>query len=208
MLVFTRSAVGAVLLLPLALSRQARTLLRTHWKAVAGFAFFEMIAAWLLLSDAERHLTSSLTGLLIAAAPIIAAVLDRLTGGERLGPLRMAGLGVGLAGLAALVYLTPAVLTWPRHALTGHAYAAIAALAGICTALAFVVFFALIREVGATRALLFTYVNPAVALIAGVALLSEPLTWFHIAGLVLILTGSVLASRVTPGVASEDVADK
>ncbi|GAY18528.1 DMT family transporter [Mycobacterium sp. shizuoka-1] len=255
-LVFTRSAVGAALLLPLALSRQARTLLRRHWKAVAGFAFFEMIAAWLLLSDAERHLTSSLTGLLIAAAPIIAAVLDRLTGGERLGPARMAGLGTGLAGvallaapglaaggvwpvaevlltatcyaiapliaaryladvpgpaltsaclgLAALVYLTPAALTWPRHALTPHAYGAIAALAGICTALAFVVFFALIREVGATRALLFTYVNPAVALVAGVVLLREPLTWFHIAGLVLILAGSVLAGRRSAG--SEDVA--
>jgi small basic protein len=54
--------------------------------------------------------------------------------------------------------------------LTPHAYAAIAALAGICTALAFVVFFALIKEVGATRALLFTYVNPAVALVAGVLL--------------------------------------
>ena len=56
-----------------------------HWKPVLVFAFFEMIAAWLLLSDAERHLTSSLTGLLIAAAPIIAAVLDRFTGGERGG---------------------------------------------------------------------------------------------------------------------------
>ncbi|PND56654.1 EamA family transporter [Mycobacterium sp. ENV421] len=255
-LVFTRCAVGAVLLLPLAVSAGSRTLLRRHWKAVAAFAFFEMIAAWLLLSDAERHLTSSLTGLLIAAAPIIAAVLDRLTGGERLGPLRLAGLGLGLAGvavlagpglssggarpvievmltatcyaiapliaaryladvpgpaltsaclgLAAVVYLTPAALTWPRHTLTPHAYAAIAALAGICTALAFVVFFALIKEVGATRALLFTYVNPAVALIAGVLLLSEPLTWFHIAGLTLILTGSVLASRTT----SENVADE
>lgn len=106
-------------------------------------------------------------------------------------------------GLAALVYLAPAVVTWPSHALTPQAYAAIAAMAGICTALAFVVFFALIREVGAPRALLFTYVNPAVALIAGVVLLREPLTWFHIAGLVLILTGSVLASRVSELVADE-----
>lgn len=257
-LVFTRCAVGAVLLLPWALSADARRLLRRHWKAVAAFAFFEMIAAWLLLSDAERHLTSSLTGLLIAAAPIIAAVLDRLTGGERLGPVRVAGLAVGLVGvavlagpgvsaggawpvlevlltatcyaiapliaaryladvpgpaltsaclgLAALVYLVPAVLTWPQHALTGQAYGAMAALAGICTALAFVIFFALIREVGPTRALLFTYVNPAVALVAGVALLSEPLSWFHVAGLVLILTGSVLATRVAAQKPSEDVA--
>lgn len=259
-LVFTRTAVGALLLLPMALSREARVLLCQHWKAVVGFAFFEMIAAWLLLSDAERRLTSSLTGLLIAAAPIIAAALDRLTGGERLGPLRMTGLGLGLAGvaalagpglsaggawpviemlltaacyaiapliaaryladvpgpaltsaclgLAALTYLVPAALTWPHHALTPHAYVAIAALASVCTALAFVLFFALIREVGATRALLFTYVNPAVALVAGVVLLHEPLTWFHIAGLLLILTGSVLASRVSRRVPSEDVADE
>ena len=45
---------------------------------------------------------------------------------------------------------------------------AIAGLAVLCTALAFIVFFALIREVGAARALVFTYVNPAVALVAGV----------------------------------------
>lgn len=192
LLIFTRSAVGAALLLPLALSRQSRTLLRRHWKAVAGFAFFEMIAAWLMLSDAERHLTSSLTGLLIAAAPIIAAVLDRLTGGERLSALRAVGLGVGLAGVGVLA--GPG-LTLPTHALAGRTYWAIAGLAGICTALAFVLFFALIREVGPTRALIFTYVNPAVALLAGVLILREPLTWWNIAGLVLILAGSVLATR-------------
>ena len=65
----------------------------------------------------------------------------------------------------------------------------------ICTALAFIVFFALIREVGAARALVFTYVNPAVALAAGVIVLGEPLTAWNIAGLALILTGSVLATR-------------
>ncbi len=246
-LVFVRSAVGATLLLPLALPAANRALLRRHWKAVVAFAFFEMIAAWLMLSDAERHLTSSLTGLLIAAAPIIAAVLDRLTGGERLGPTRVVGLSVGLVGvavlagpglagggawpvtevlltatcyaiapliaaryladvpgpaltsaclgLAALVYLVPAVLTWPTHALRAQTYWAIAGLAGICTALAFVVFFALIREVGAARSLIVTYVNPAVALLAGVMVLREPLTWWNIAGLALILAGSVLATR-------------
>ena len=65
----------------------------------------------------------------------------------------------------------------------------------VCTATAFLVFFALIREVGATRALVFTYVNPAVALAAGVIVLHEPLTPWNIAGLALILTGSVLATR-------------
>jgi drug/metabolite transporter (DMT)-like permease len=53
----------------------------------------------------------------------------------------------------------------------------------------------LIREVGATRALVFTYVNPAVALAAGVIILNEPLTPWNVAGLALILGGSVLATR-------------
>src|SRR5215475_2292524 len=97
-LVFTRVAVGAAVLLPLAFSRQTLAIVGNHWKALLGFAFFEIIAAWWLLSDAERHLSSSMTGLLIAASPIIAAILDRLTGGEqRLGVRRVIGLGVGLA---------------------------------------------------------------------------------------------------------------
>lgn len=255
-LVFARSAIGAALLLPLALSHRARGLIRQRWRPVAAFAFFEIIAAWLLLSDAERHLTSSLTGLLIAAAPIVAAVLERLTGGERLGPGRLTGLVVGLAGVAvlagpglggsggawpviavllvavcyaiapqiaarhltevpgpaltaaclgpaAVVYLVPAVSTWPTHPLSARTYWAIGGLAVICTALAFVLFFALIREVGPARALIFTYVNPAVALAAGVILLGEPLTWWNVAGLVLILTGSALATRAPTAVSSE-----
>jgi drug/metabolite transporter (DMT)-like permease len=253
-LVFARTAIGAAVLLPLALSRPAWAQVLKHWKPVLVFAFFEMIAAWLLLSDAERYLTSSLTGLLIAAAPIIAAVLDRFTGGERrLGVKRIAGLGIGIAGVAALagpalssgsawpvtevllvatcyaiaplvaaryladvptlqltaaclgvaalVYAVPAAATWPGEIPSTRVLLAIGGLAVVCTALAFLVFFALIREVGAPRALVFTYVNPAVALIAGVLVLSEPVTPWHVAGLALILTGSVLATRrsdVTP----------
>jgi drug/metabolite transporter (DMT)-like permease len=251
-LVLARTAIGVAVLLPLSLSRPAWTLVRRHWKPVLGFAFFEVIAAWLLLSDAEKHLTSSLTGLLIAASPIIAAVLDRVTGGERrLGAKRIAGLAIGIAGVAALagpelgggstwpvlevllvatcyaiapliaarylgdvpsmqlttaclavaalVYAVPAAATWPTELPSTRVLLAIAGLAVICTALAFLVFFALIREVGAARALVFTYVNPAVALLAGVLILSEPVTAAHLAGLALILAGSVLATRRSDG---------
>jgi len=101
-LVLARTAVGAAVLVPLAFSRQTLTIVRSHWKALLGFAFFEIIAAWWLLSDAERHLTSSMTGLLIAASPIIAAVLDRFTGGERLGYKRVIGLTIGICGVGVL----------------------------------------------------------------------------------------------------------
>ena len=107
-LVFARTAIGAAVLLPLALSSGIPTIIRKYWKPLLGFAFFEIIAAWFLLSDAERHLTSSMTGLLIAASPIIAAVLDRFTGGEqRLGFKRILGLGVGLSGVAVLAGSAP-----------------------------------------------------------------------------------------------------
>jgi drug/metabolite transporter (DMT)-like permease len=245
-LVLARTAVGAAVLLPMALSHQTLGIIRDHWKALLGFAFFEIIAAWFLLSDAERHLSSSMTGLLIAAAPIVAAVLDRCTGGERLGYRRILGLAIGICGVAvlagaqigggtwpvievlmvamcyaiapliaarylgdvpalpmtavclgfaALVYSAPAAAAWPTEIPSTRVLLALAGLAVICTALAFIVFFALIREVGAARALVFTYINPVVALAAGVVVLHEPLTAWNIAALVLILAGCVLATR-------------
>jgi drug/metabolite transporter (DMT)-like permease len=246
-LVFARTAVGAAVLLPLALSAAAWRPVLRHWKPVLVFAFFEIIAAWLLLSDAERHLSSSLTGLLIAASPIIATVLNRATGGEqRLSVVRWVGLAVGLGGVAvlagpdlvvgstwpvvevllvatcyaiaplvadrylgevpalpmtaaclsvaALVYAAPAAATWPADLPDVRVLAALGGLAVLCTAIAFLVFFALVREVGPTRALVFTYVNPAVALAAGVIVLGEPLTGRLVAGLVLVLLGSALAA--------------
>jgi len=77
---------------------------------------------------------------------------------------------------------------------SGRVLAAVVGLAVVCTALAFVAFFALIREVGPARALVFTYVNPAVAVVAGVLLLDEPLTATIVASFGLILAGSVLAT--------------
>ena len=257
-LVLARTAVGAAVLLPLVFSRQTLTIVRNHWKALLGFAFFEIIAAWWLLSDAERHLTSSMTGLLIAASPIIAAVLDRFTGGERFGYKRIIGLGIGISGVAvlagphiggstwpiievllvatcyaiapliaaryladvpalpmtavclgfaALVYTAPAAATWPTEMPSTRVLLALGGLALICTALAFIVFFALIREVGAARALVFTYINPAVALAAGVIVLHEPLTAWNIAALALIMAGCVLATRRHPADEPDVVAE-
>ena len=98
-------------------------------------------------------------------------------------------------GFAALVYAAPAAATWPDEMPPTRVLLALSGLAIICTALAFIVFFALIREVGAARALVFTYINPAVALAAGVIVLHEPLTAWNVAALTLILGGCVLATR-------------
>jgi drug/metabolite transporter (DMT)-like permease len=250
-LVFARSALAALVLLPLALRGDEFGWLRRHWRPLLAFAVVEMIVPWWLLSDAERRLTSSLCGLLIAASPILAVLVGRLAGDtERLGRLRWLGLGTGLAGVAALtgpelrggdawsvvevlltalgyaigplivarrlqdvpalpmtavclgftatVYLPSAAWTWPDAVPSGRVLAAMTGLGLICTALAFLIFFALIREVGPSRALVFTYVNPAVAVAAGIVVLDEPLTLTIVLAFVLILGGSVLATVRSP----------
>jgi drug/metabolite transporter (DMT)-like permease len=63
------------------------------------------------------------------------------------------------------------------------------------TAVAVVLFFALIAEIGPVRATVITYFNPAVALVLGVTILGEPLRIGAVLGFALILLGSVLATR-------------
>src|SRR4029077_17596668 len=101
--VFARTAIGAALLLPLALRSGQLDALRRHWRPLVAFAALEIIVPWGLLSQAEKKLPSSLAGLLIAAVPIISVVAARLTGGtERLSRRRWGGLVIGLAGVAVL----------------------------------------------------------------------------------------------------------
>jgi drug/metabolite transporter (DMT)-like permease len=247
-LVLTRTAVGAVVLLPLAIRSGTLVMLRRHWPWVLAFTTLQVIGPWWLLSDAELRLSSSVSALFIAAAPTISVVLAPLFGDtERPTTLRLAGLLVGLAGVVllavpqlggdtavsvgemllvalgyatapliaahrlvempgivltagcltvtALFYVGPAAATWPVAMPSARVLWALAGLALLCTALAFVVLFALIREVGATRAMVYAYVSPAVAVVVGVVLLGEPFTMVMVGAFAMILAGSVLATR-------------
>ena len=244
-LVFARVLLGAVILLPFAVSRGLTRVFR-YWRPLTAFSILEFILPWGLLSHAEVRLTSSMAGLLMATIPIFVIVLEKLAGStERVGLRRAAGLALGFGGvfvlarpgldgdswavlevllaavcyataaivaaralgsvpalpmitwalaLAALVYLPAAVATWPGAMPSLRAIGALAGLAVVCTALAFWWFFALIREVGAPRAVVVTYANPAVAVAAGVLALGEPLTASIVVALMLILGGSALAT--------------
>ena len=97
--------------------------------------------------------------------------------------------------LCALLYLPVAVLQWPASLPSPQALASIAILGLLCTALAFVLFAELIAAVGPVRATVITYINPAVAAVLGVTILSEPFTVTMAVGFVLVLIGSVLATR-------------
>jgi drug/metabolite transporter (DMT)-like permease len=247
-LVFGRTSLAALMLLPLAGRRGSLRPLLPRWAPVLAFAVVEIAVPWWLLAKAETRLSSSLTALLIAAVPLIAAALAFSTRGrDRLGPRALAGLGLGLVGVAALVgfdttgagvapvvevggvalcyAVGPAILDrylsdlpslgviaaslglcalayaplagtqLPRRVPGAEVLTSVAVLAVVCTALAFVVFFELIATIGPVRATVITYVNPAVAALAGVAFLGESFTAGMGAGFALILSGSILATR-------------
>ena len=96
---------------------------------------------------------------------------------------------------ATLVYLPFSVVAWPAQVPSVAAIWSVLVLAVLCTAIAFGLLFALVAEVGPVRATVITYLNPAVAVVAGVVVLDESLTPFTVAGFVLIVIGSVLATR-------------
>jgi len=105
-LVLMRTALGAAILVPLAAVRGGAGALVPHWRAIVLYTFVEVAAPWILLSDAERRLSSSLSGLLIAGVPLVGALLAWLFGGDdRPDARRLAGLLVGFAGVAVLVGL-------------------------------------------------------------------------------------------------------
>ncbi len=112
---------------------------------------------------------------------------------------------VAVALAISTVILTPAAIsTIPGAEVSSGAFGSILVLGAICSALALILFFNLIAEVGPTRASVIAYVNPAIAVLLGVTLLGESLGPGAVAGLLLILAGSWLSTGggVPPGLAS------
>ena len=251
-LVGARTTVAAIILVPVAIARGDIRPLLPRWRWVVAYTFVEVAAPWILLSDAERRLSSSLAGLLIAGVPLVGALLVWLIGGDDRPDLRrVLGLIVGFVGvglvvgldvaaddlfavgevglvvlgyatgpmiitkrlkdspavgvvtaslvLTALAYAPLGIAQLPAHLPSTQVLAAVAILGSVCTALAFLLFFALIAEVGPVRSTVITYFNPAVAIVLGVVLLSEPFTAGIAGGFALIVTGSFFATRRARG---------
>jgi drug/metabolite transporter (DMT)-like permease len=247
-LVFARTSIATAVLLPIALLRLDVRPILARWRWVVAFAAIEIAIPWVMLGTAEQHLSSSLTGLLIAGVPLVGTVFALVTGGaDRVGRAGWLGLMIGLLGVAAIVgadlgssdavaflevgvvvvgyAVGPAILArrlgglpsvgvlslslalcaltfapiaafqWPATMPSVSVFLSIAILALVCTAGAFVVFAALIQEIGPVRATVITYVNPAVAALLGVLVLHETLTLPMVLGFVLVILGSSLATR-------------
>jgi drug/metabolite transporter (DMT)-like permease len=99
---------------------------------------------------------------------------------------------------AAVLLAPAALLTAPAAMPSGEALMSMAVLGVACSALAFLFMFALVAEAGPARAAVITYVNPVVAVTLGVVLLGEDITAGAVAGLLLILAGSWLATGGGP----------
>jgi drug/metabolite transporter (DMT)-like permease len=245
-LVFSRTAPVAVMLLPIVAARGQISVMMRHLKWIAIFGVVELGVPWYFMATSERHITSSLTSLLICCVPLLTVVAQRLRrSDEHISQRRYLGLTIGALGVLMLVGLdlsggsitwiglmlvvclgytigpiilatklahvpgvavvagatsivaigwTPwTIVHWPTH-VSGETWSSVAVLSIICTAGAFLVFFELIKEVGATRSVVVTYINTGIAVALGVVGLHEPLTIGIAIGFPLVLVGSIYAT--------------
>jgi drug/metabolite transporter (DMT)-like permease len=106
--------------------------------------------------------------------------------------------GIAINGLAMAIttvsWAPVAISQWPSS-VSVKASLSLIALGVFSTAIAFILFFKVIAEIGPARSSLVTYMNTAIAVVLGVIILREPLTAGIILGLPLVLIGSYLASR-------------
>ena len=254
--VLGRSALGAIVLLPLVIARRQVLPVLRRWRPLLAYTVAEIVVPWYFLSSAETRLPSSTAGLLLAAVPLVGVAVAFLTGRpERLTGVNWLGVLAGTVGVVALVGLDvagsdlsgvaemavvivgyaigPVILSrhmsdlpgtgvvalslaitalvyipfvtllgsWPTRVPSGAVIGSIITLAVVCSAAAFIILFALVAEMGPVRVTTITYVNPAVAILAGAVVLHERVTVWTLVGFVLVLMGSFLVSRrrrITP----------
>lgn len=246
-----RVLIGAAILIPIAIHQKVLMDAIRGWRYVLPYAIFEMMIPWILITNAEKKISSGLAGLLIATVPIWSTIFASMSGDKTVWhSKRLVGLVVGFVGLiglvgyesiigssdplsiammlvtamsysfavnmisqklpdvsgiainglamvfTAIVYLPFMITQWPApDTVSTEAALSLVALGFFCTALAFISFFIVLKEIGPARASIGAYVNTAVAVVLGVLILSEPLTPGMIIGLPLVMIGSFLASR-------------
>ncbi|MEY4639535.1 MAG: hypothetical protein RLY13_533 [Actinomycetota bacterium] len=252
--VFSRVVIGALVLIPIAIKRNALKPALKAWKYVLAYALVEMVGPWFLITEAERVINSGLAGLLVATVPFFAMLIGLFYQKDKTlkHPKTLAGLAIGFTGvfllvgidafsgnlslphvgmiilasigyaiapviaatkiphvsgvavnglamaIVAVVYAIPAALALPKEIASNppmESWLSLLGLGVICSAIAFVAFFRLIKEIGSTRSTLVTYMNMAVAVVLGIILLGEPITVGILIGMPLVVLGSVLATR-------------
>lgn len=114
----------------------------------------------------------------------------------RLGHLPTRVLAAGSSSMSALVLLIPGIWLWPSEPISPLAWGNALALAGLSTTLAFLLYFGLLASAGATATSTVTFLVPVSALMWGYLLLGETLTLQIIAGMVITLIGTAIATKL------------
>jgi drug/metabolite transporter (DMT)-like permease len=162
---------------------------------VLGFAGVALLVGLdIHFSDFGAVAATIVVALCYAIGPII---IDR-----KLKEVPAIGVITGSLIVATVIYLPFAPFLLPSS-VGWEAAASLAGLGVLCTAVAFIVFFALIAEVGPARATVITYVNPAVAIVLGALVLDEPLTVGMAIGFPLVIVGSFLGTMRARAPASQ-----
>lgn len=246
-----RVLIGAAILIPIAMRQKVLMDAIRGWRYVLPYAIFEMMIPWILITNAEKQISSGLAGLLIATVPIWSTIFASMSGDKTVWhSKRLVGMLVGFIGLIGLVGYEsiigssdPLSIAMMLVAAISYSYAvnmisqklpdvsgiainglamvftsiaysplmivqfpevstvskesavSLLALGVFSTALAFISFFIVLKEIGPARASIGTYINTAIAVVLGVMILSEPLTIGIMVGLPLVMIGSYLASR-------------
>ena len=253
-IVFARTLLGALILIPYAIRVGGIKPALKAWPYVVLFAVLEMVVPWWLITEAGKHISSGLSGLLVATVPFFAVAILAIFLKDRtaLRPVPLAGMLIGFGGvvalvgvdsflgniqplwvgavvlgsigyaiapimanikishvptsgviglsmaLVAIVYTPAAMAELPAELAAGptaHAWIALVVLGLVCSALAFVIFFELIKEIGPAKASLITYINTAGALLLGTLFLAEPVTPGILLGIPLISLGLYLSAK-------------
>jgi drug/metabolite transporter (DMT)-like permease len=189
---------------------------------IATVPFFAVLLASIMGDKSVFH-PKTIAGLLMGFAGVIALVgIDSFSGlidplwvgavilasvgyavapaliAQKIGFVPTAGVISLSMVIVGIIYAVPAALVLPAEIAASPAiesWIALVILGVVCSAIAFIIFFALIKEVGAARATLITYLNTLVALVLGVVFLNEPITTGLLVGFPLILIGSWFAGK-------------
>ena len=184
---------------------------------VAGVPLVGSVIAF-ATGGADRLGRTGLIGLLVGLAGVVAIVGGDFTASDATALLEVGVVVVGYAigpailarrlsgqsnvavmafslSLCALAYAPVAFIQRPATLPSAGALGAVVVLGLVCTAAAFLLFWALIEEIGPVRSTVITYLNPAVAAVLGIVVLSESFTIVMGLGFGLVILGSLLATR-------------
>lgn len=245
-----RVGIAALVMLGYAFATGVSLAPREHWRAYLMMGLINSGLPFWLYAYSGLHLTAGMMGILNATTPFFSVVCGALWLGERLTPSKLAGLVLGLVGVAMVVglgplELTPEVMlgslacvgatlcyalstTWlrkfgrgvkpvplsaaslfvascavapflpaipPASAFTPPVLLAVGAISLLCSAVAYLLYFRLIGDLGPTRALTVTFLIPLFAVIWGRVFLGEAIGAGTVVGGAVVLVATALVVR-------------